>query len=110
MGTGRRDVVLVGVPAEWVHPLVESGAGPGSACVGWGPVLQVGRAAEALLAVDLCGPAFRRFAELVVGERRAFDRPVSVLSAGSWWCEPTLDGLSGSEVADLIHDHLGVRE
>ena len=108
MGAGRRDVVLVGVPAEWVHPLVDSGAGPGTPSGGWGPVLQVGRAAEALLALDLWGPALHRLAELVVGEQGLPDRPVSVLSAGSWR-RLRVDGLSGHQVAGLMQDHLAAR-
>ncbi len=108
MGAGGRDVVLVGVPAEWVHPLVDSGAGPGTPSGGWGPVLQVGRAAEALLALDLWGPAFGRFAELVVGEQGVPDRLVSVLSAGCWR-QLAVDGLSGREFADLMQDHLVAR-
>lgn len=104
MEARQRELVLVAVPAEWVHTLVDHGAGPGSPRAGWGPVLQVGPEAEVLLAVDLRGPAVHRLAELVAGPAGAELR-VAVLETGSW--QPlSVRGLDGPAVARVVQERL----
>lgn len=106
METPRRDLVLVAVPAEWVHTLVDHGAGPGSPRVGWGPVLQVGREAEVLLAVDLRGPAVHRLAELLAAPTDD-ELAVAVLETGAWQSLP-VRGLDAPAVARVVQERLGV--
>lgn len=105
MVTRQRELILVAVPAEWVHTLVAHGAGPRTPCAGWGPVLRVGSRAEVVLALDLWGAAFHQLAELVATDSGSVEGLVAVLDAGSWKKLSVL-GLSGQAVSRMLRERL----